>query len=317
MTIVVTGLLTVFSSTASITAESTDRSFLPLSIQLNQQTVTVGNILLLEIDIQPGKPPLEDLHIRFLNSVIPSFIHPKKENRALISLIPVPYQSAPGVKNITIEWSDNKGYYKQPVPVAIQSGRFQSEKLTVTASRVIPPKTEMKRIKREREEVRKVYSYSEPRRYWIASFQRPTSGKVTSPYGAQRLLNGKLQRYHSGVDFRAPQGTPIYASNSGVVRLAENLFYSGNHVILDHGEGLFTSYSHLSRIDVSTGQSVKRGQVIGQSGATGRVSGPHLHWSVKIHGVNVNPLNFMKTLNTLIDSWNLTMAVDSKSPALR
>jgi hypothetical protein len=315
--IVLIVLLTAVSSNRSIAAKPFGGGFIPLSIRLSQQTVTVGDMIILEIDTHPQRPSLKDLHIRFLDRVIPSFDHPIRGSNARISLIPIPYRSAPGVQNISIEWSDNTGYHQQPIPVAIQSGRFRSEKLTVTASRVIPPKTEMKRIEREREEIKKVYSFSEPLRHWNGTFQKPTTGKVTSPYGTQRLLNGKLQRYHSGVDFRAPLGTPIYAASNGVVRLAKNLYYSGNHVILDHGEGLFTSYSHLSRIDVSKGQFIMKGQILGQSGATGRVSGPHLHWVVKIHGVNVDPLGFMKTFNALFDNPIRPVVAEPQLPEIR
>jgi murein DD-endopeptidase MepM/ murein hydrolase activator NlpD len=124
--------------------------------------------------------------------------------------------------------------------------------------------------------------------------------KITSSFGNKRLFNGKLKSYHNGIDFRAPIGTPVFASNSGVVRLAENLFYSGKVVILDHGNFIFTIYAHLSKIDVKAGQQVGKGQQLGLTGATGRVSGPHLHWGVKVNGAAVNPIQFVKTMASLI-----------------
>ena len=290
------------SSQLAIAVTQAEQEFVPLGIRLNQQTVVVGNILILEFDIQTQERTLDNLTIRFLDQILPFFHHPVKNDSTRICLIPIPYKTTPGIRNISIDWSDAKGTHKQLVPIAIQKGRFPSEKLSVTASRVIPPQKELKRIKREQTEIKEVYSYSEPLRTWNLPFQRPTEGKITSQYGSQRILNGKLHRYHSGVDFRAPMGTPIFASNSGVVRLAKNLYYSGNQVVLDHGEGLFTSYSHLNRIDVRIGQLVEKGQKIGRSGATGRVSGPHLHWAVKLHGVNVDPLGFIATLNALFDN---------------
>ena len=293
--------IVIVSSQLAIAVAQVEEKFVPLGIRLNHQTVVVGNILILEFDIQAQKRSLDDLTIRFLDQILPVFNHPVKGDRARICLIPIPYKTPPGIRNISIEWSDANGTHNQLVPIAIRKGRFPSEKIKVTASRVIPPQKELKRIKREQAEIKKVYSYSEPLRTWNLPFQRPTEGKITSQYGAQRLLNGKLHRYHSGVDFRASMGTPIFASNSGVVRLAKNLYYAGNQVVLDHGEGLFTSYSHLNRIDVRKGQLVEKGQMIGQSGATGRVSGPHLHWTVKLHGVNVNPLGFIASLNSLFD----------------
>jgi hypothetical protein len=295
-------LIVTVPSQLAIAVAQIEEGFVPLGIRLNKQRAVVGNILILEFDISSQGRPLNDLTIHFLNQILPSFHHPVKEDRTRICLIPIPYKSTPGISNISLEWSDEKRSHKQLVPIAIQKGHFPSEKLNVTASRVIPPQKELKRIKREQLEIKEIYSYSEPLRSWNSPFQRPTDGKVTSPYGSQRLLNGQLHRYHSGVDFRAPLGTPIFAANTGVVRLAKNLYYSGNQVVLDHGEGLFTSYSHLSRIDVRKGQWVEKGQMIGQSGATGRVSGPHLHWVVKLHGVNVDPLGFIATFNALFDN---------------
>jgi len=302
MPLVLIGLLAMISGhwspiMAAAPGEAANSS---LGVRLTQQTVTVGDITILELATLNQKMPFEDLSARFLDIVIPLFDHPIAGRNTLIGLIPVPYQTPPGIANISVDWTDTAGHHNHSIPVEIRGGQFQAEKLQVTASRVNPPKRAMTRIQREREEIKAAYSHSQPLRYWDVPFQRPASGKVTSPYGAQRLLNGQLQRFHRGVDFRAPIGTPIYAANRGMVRLAKNLFYSGNHVILDHGEGLFTSYSHLSRIDVRTGQSVDKGQVIGKSGATGRVSGPHLHWSVKIHGVNVDPLGFIEALDTLL-----------------
>ena len=290
------------SGQLAIAVAQVEAEFVPLGIRLNQQTVVVGNVIILEIDIQTRERSLNDLTIRFLDQILPFFHHPVKDDSTRICLIPIPYKTNPGIRNISIEWSGTKGTHKQLVPIAIQKGRFPSEKLSVTASRVIPPQNELKRIKREQAEIKAAYSYSEPLRTWNVRFKRPTEGKITSQYGSQRLLNGKLHRYHSGVDFRAPIGTPIFASNSGVVRLAKNLYYAGNQVVLDHGEGLFTSYSHLNRIAVRKDQWVEKGQMIGQSGATGRVSGPHLHWAVKLHGVNVDPLGFIATLNALFDN---------------
>ncbi len=217
----------------------------------------------------------------------------------MIGLIAIPYHSKPGTETIGLGWRDGKGHRELTVSLKILSRRFKSEKLQVTPSRVTPAPKDVERIKREGKEVRAVYAASRPRRLWNEPFRRPLKGLVTSPYGTRRLLNGKLKSYHGGVDFRAATGTPIYAANTGIVGLAKNLFYSGNIVILDHGSGLFTTYAHLSRIDVTPGQLVEKGQAIGLAGATGRVSGPHLHWGVKVNGVNVNPLHTLETLNSL------------------
>jgi murein DD-endopeptidase MepM/ murein hydrolase activator NlpD len=126
------------------------------------------------------------------------------------------------------------------------------------------------------------------------------SSEITSPFGNRRLFNKQLKSYHNGVDFRAPVGTPVFAANSGVVKIAENLFYSGNVVIVDHGNLIFTIYAHLSKIEVTADQQIEKGQQLGLTGATGRVSGPHLHWGVKVNGTAVNPIQFMRAMDSLI-----------------
>lgn len=159
----------------------------------------------------------------------------------------------------------------------------------------------MQRIKNEKKEIRRVYASSSNNRLWYGSFNKPLASDITSAFGTHRLFNGQLQSYHRGTDFRAKAGTPVYASNFGIVRLAKNLFYSGNIVIVDHGKGIFTNYAHLSKIQVVAGQHVARGDQIGLSGASGRVSGPHLHWGVKINGAYIDPLQFLAVISDLLE----------------
>jgi hypothetical protein len=269
-----------------------------LDLRLSPEAAAVGDSAVVEITRHPEQP-VSGIQLRFHDALIPLFEHPRKGRDILIGLIAIPYHSNPGTETIGLEWNDSKGHRNLTVSLKILSGRFKSEKLQVTPSRVTPAPEDVERIKREGEEVRAVYAASRPKRLWVEPFKPPLNGLVTSPYGTRRLLNGKLKSYHGGVDFRAASGTPIYAANTGIVGLAKNLFYSGNIVILDHGSGLFTVYAHLSRIDVSPGRLVEKGQVIGLAGATGRVSGPHLHWGVKVNGVNANPLHMLQTLNSL------------------
>jgi hypothetical protein len=272
-----------------------------LALRLIPEAATVGDVAVMEIVIRHPEQQVSNIQLRFHDTLIPLFEHPRKGRDVLIGLIAIPYHCNPGTEPIGLTWSDRKGHRELTVWLKILSRRFKSEKLQVTPSRVTPAPKYLERIKREGEEVKSVYAASRPQRLWDGPFQRPLNGLVTSPYGTRRLLNGKLKSYHGGVDFRAATGTPIYAANTGIVGLAKNLFYSGNIVILDHGSGLFTTYAHLSRIDVTPGRLVEKGQVIGLAGATGRVSGPHLHWGIKVNGVNVDPLHMLQTLNSLFN----------------
>jgi len=129
---------------------------------------------------------------------------------------------------------------------------------------------------------------------WTSSFRAPVTAAPTDSFGTRRMFNGKLASVHKGMDFRAAPGTPVRASNSGVVVLAHSLYYAGNTVIIDHGMGLFTLSMHLSRIKVRVGQHVARGDRLGLSGATGRVTGPHLHWAVRWQGAYLDPAKLLQ-----------------------
>jgi murein DD-endopeptidase MepM/ murein hydrolase activator NlpD len=128
---------------------------------------------------------------------------------------------------------------------------------------------------------------------WAESFLRPRTSAITSEFGSGRLFNGRMTSRHLGVDFRGAVGEPVHAANRGVVALVDNFFLAGNVVYIDHGGGLVTAYFHLSKPLVSVGDTVARGQTIGLVGATGRVTGPHLHWAARYGAITVNPLDLV------------------------
>ncbi|RAX52964.1 hypothetical protein CCY98_03165 [Helicobacter sp. 11-8110] len=121
--------------------------------------------------------------------------------------------------------------------------------------------------------------------------------KITSEFGNARVFNQEVKSYHSGTDFRAAIGTPIYASNSGKVVIAKDRFLAGKSVVIDHGEGIFSMYYHCSEIKVKEGTRVKQGELIALSGNTGRVSGPHLHFGILVRGAQVDPIDFIAKIN--------------------
>ena len=135
-----------------------------------------------------------------------------------------------------------------------------------------------------------------PERFWHGPFDAPVPGSATSSFGRLTITNGKPAGRHQGTDFRATTGTPVKAPNAGRVVIARNLYFAGNTVIIDHGLGVFSLLAHLSRIDVAPGATVARGDRLGESGATGRVTGPHLHWAVRFGEMTVDPLALMSAL---------------------
>jgi murein DD-endopeptidase MepM/ murein hydrolase activator NlpD len=151
-----------------------------------------------------------------------------------------------------------------------------------------------RRANREARELDVIYKTLTPEILWTKPFVTPVAGQTEgSNFGHRRVFNGQARAPHSGADLKASTGTPVRATNSGRVVLAKNLFFSGNTVVLDHGLGIYTVYAHLSRIDVKLSQTVKDAQVLGLAGATGRVTGPHLHWGARIQGARVDPFSLL------------------------
>jgi len=173
------------------------------------------------------------------------------------------------------------------VPHAYRTGR-----LTVPPKFVSPPKSVAKRIAEERE-IKKTAFALRTKRVWSGPFTAPTDTAQTSGFGTRRTYNGKTQSIHQGLDFRAAVGTPVQASNTGRVLIAQEMYYEGGFVVLDHGEGLFTLYMHLSEFRVKDGDLVKKGEEIAGSGSSGRVTGPHLHFGVQWQGLYMEPATLL------------------------
>ena len=159
---------------------------------------------------------------------------------------------------------------------------------------LLSPARGVKQIEAESQIKSKVFASSAPEPLWRGSFRAPVPAQPTDSFGTRRMFNGKLASIHKGADFRAAMGTPVHAANSGIVVLARTLYYEGNCVIIDHGMGLFTLSMHFSHIDVHEGQHVTQGERLGLSGATGRVTGPHLHWAVRWEGAYLDPVKLLR-----------------------
>lgn len=169
--------------------------------------------------------------------------------------------------------------------------KYPTERISgLPPAEVTPGPKALKRIRKESAMIARARTIDAPRTDFTASFIRPVRGRVSGVFGSQRILNGKPRRPHYGVDFAAPKGTPIEAPAPGVVTLVDkDMYFTGGTVILDHGHGISSVFIHLSRIDVSVGQRLDQGEVIGAVGATGRATGPHLHWGVNWFKKRLDP----------------------------
>lgn len=177
--------------------------------------------------------------------------------------------------------------------VTVVSREFRTRRLTVSEDYVDPPAPVLERILREAERLNALWDTRTPERLWQGAFVRPVPQEANSAFGTRTILNGQARSPHSGADFASPTGTPIKSPNGGRVVLAEDLYYTGGTVIIDHGLGLYSVFAHLSAIETAEGTTVMAGEVVGRTGSTGRVTGPHLHWTVRAGGARVDPLSLL------------------------
>jgi len=262
--------------------------FIIFIINLYGFEVTKGTVGIFELEknITPYKVLLDEKEIEILS---------KPTNDGHFIIIPIDYKTKKESEKLTI-FLENE---KKEFVINISEGEYKKERLSVEPSKVNPPKSAQTRIKKEFNEAMAIYNSKTPKREWSKPFLMPLETPVTSNFGNARIYNGELKSYHSGTDFRAPVGTPIKAVNDGVVVISKDRYYAGGSIVIDHGEGIYSCYYHLSKMDFKTGDRVKRGEIIGKSGASGRVTGPHLHFAFMVQGVQVDPLDFLNKINQL------------------
>ena len=180
--------------------------------------------------------------------------------------------------------------------LVVQPRRFATRRLTVDPNLVNPPPEARERIARETLELERAWEQSPAAPLWDGPFVRPVTEAANSAFGTRSFYNGEPRTPHGGADFSSPEGTPIKAPNAGRVVLADVRYFTGGTVVVDHGLGMFSLFAHLSQIDVAAGDLVKARAVVGRVGATGRVTGPHLHWAVRVNGARVDPLSLLSVL---------------------
>jgi murein DD-endopeptidase MepM/ murein hydrolase activator NlpD len=240
----------------------------------------------------PAEPGLAAVAIQWSGHEVPF----ARRGEQWVAVVGVDLDSRPGAHAVDVTFRYANGMSKvERQPVEVRAGKYPTTELTVEDRFVELSPEDQARAEREGEETNAIYAVMTPERYWSEPFRVPVEGaKDGRNFGHRRVFNGQPRAPHSGADLRAAMGTPIYAANSGRVVLAKNLFYSGNAVFLDHGLGLYSSYLHLSQIKVAVGERVERGELLGYSGATGRVTGPHLHWGVRILDARVDPFSLVR-----------------------
>jgi murein DD-endopeptidase MepM/ murein hydrolase activator NlpD len=220
------------------------------------------------------------------------------DGRTATALVGLAVETTPGTYEISIQAETSAGEKLDATrELTVGKGLFPSHKLTVEPRFVQPPKDLLPRIEKERARLGELSHTVDRDRPWHAPFGPPLDTAVSEQFGVKRTFNGELASQHRGVDLRGAMGTPIAAPGAGLIVLADDLYYTGNTVVIDHGYGVLSLLAHMSKVLVHEGDLVERGTIVGEVGATGRVTGPHLHWTAWVGGVNVDPLSLIKAID--------------------
>jgi murein DD-endopeptidase MepM/ murein hydrolase activator NlpD len=212
-----------------------------------------------------------------------------EEPKGLVGLLGVDMQDEPGTHELSVEIKNGELSQRLSYNILVMKEKFHVEHLKLPKDKVDLDEKSLARWKAEQQLVQEALAIDSQMRLWQPSFVEPVNGKRTGIFGSVRIMNGQARSPHNGEDIGAPLGADVVATNDGVVRLTVDHIFSGKGVYLDHGLGFYSMYFHLSDVLVKEGDVVKAGQIVGKVGATGRATGPHLHWGVKLNGARVNP----------------------------
>ena len=221
---------------------------------------------------------------------------PGMQNGISEGLIGIDLSTKPAAYEVKVVSTDANGRgYSSPFLLKVVKGIFRTQKLSLPPSMVDLDAKTLQRVNNEANRLKALFQTFTDERLWKGAFIPPLEGELSSTFGLERIINGKRRSSHTGVDLESEAGTPVLASNTGRVVLADDLFFSGESIILDHGWGLFSMYFHLSEAQVKEGDRVGRGEVLGRVGSTGRSTGPHLHWAIRMNQARVDPLSLLKS----------------------
>lgn len=241
-----------------------------------------------------GSAPLKSIHGEFRGERFPMAF--SSETGIYEGLIGIDLSTSPATYEIKVIATDGDNrVYSSALSLRVEKVDFGTQALSLPSYMVDLDAKTLERVNQEARKLEALFQTSRDERLWEGGFIRPVEGEISTGFGLTRVINGQQRSQHAGVDLRAEKGTSVLASNHGVVVLVDELFFSGTSVILDHGWGLYSMYFHLSEALVKEGNRVRAGALLGRVGSTGRSTGPHLHWGIRISGARVDPFALLKT----------------------
>ncbi len=263
----------------------------PRTLRLAPDRVKQGGITVLRMT---GAMPPGRLRLRVGSREIR--LAPPSPDGPRLVWIGVDLEQPPGPLDVVLEGTMNTGWRARArATLAVLDAGFPVQRLSVPRSFTELDAATLERVAREKAVLDRLWETATPARLWHGPFRAPLADAPHGTgFGLKRVINGDPRAPHTGVDFSAPAGTPVLAANAGVVALVEEQFFGGRSLVLDHGEGLYTMYFHLQESLAQPGQRVAQGEAIGRVGSTGRATGPHLHWGVRLHGARINPEELLR-----------------------
>jgi murein DD-endopeptidase MepM/ murein hydrolase activator NlpD len=261
-----------------------------LRIESFPRRVKQGDVCLIRAS---GPASLKSIYVEFQGERSPMAFG--EQNGIYEGLIGIDLNTRPATYEIKVVATDRGGSaYLSNLSLKVKKVNFGIQRLSLPSSMVDLDAKALERVNKEAKQVEALLHVFRNERLWRGPFILPVEGELSAPFGLNRIINGQRRSPHTGVDLRAEEGTPVLACNSGVVVLFEELFFSGKSVIVDHGWGLYSMYFHLSEAFVKEGDRVSTGALLGRVGSTGRSTGPHLHWGIRMNGARVDPLSLLQ-----------------------
>ncbi len=214
---------------------------------------------------------------------------PLANKRGFYAIAGIPVETAAGTYELELQGVRRGSEFKLEKKVWIAPAHYPRVAVTVAKQFTEPSPEQLKQIAADKEVKKNVFSQTAPEQLWRSNFEPPVDARVSGVFGTERVFNGEVQSRHLGMDYAVPAGTPVRAINGGTVLLAQKLYFEGGFIVIDHGQGLMSLYLHLSDFKVKEGDAVTTGEVIAESGASGRATGAHLHLAVRWQGVYLDP----------------------------
>jgi murein DD-endopeptidase MepM/ murein hydrolase activator NlpD len=261
-----------------------------LELTVAARAIQPGEVVALTVSWGKTGPAPATVRASAFGHSFPAYQTGPRRYRALVG---IDLEQAPGDYPIAMEVQEGPDRRTVTKTITVRPKTFRTRVLRVPPDYVNPPVDLQERIEREAMLLQSIYSSSSSERLWDAPFLRPVPQPANSAFGTRSVFNDEPRSPHAGTDFLSPAGTPVKAPNAGRVILARELFFTGNTIIIDHGLELFSMLAHFSRIDVHEGDIVRRGELVGLVGATGRVTGPHLHWAVRVGDMRVSAISLL------------------------